>query len=77
YGPFLDRLVTEKSDWLTLPGHGGDGSGGSGLGELWFISTTLLNSLTVVIFPTTVAGYLGARNADALRRNAMYLPAYN
>ncbi|MFH9133185.1 sodium:solute symporter [Streptomyces sp. NPDC017524] len=80
YGPFLDRLVTEKSDWLTLPGHGGGGSGdggGSGFGELWFISTTFLNSLTVVIFPTTVAGYLGARNADALRRNAMYLPAYN
>ncbi|NEB42452.1 sodium:solute symporter family protein [Streptomyces sp. SID14515] len=72
YGPFLDRLVTEKSDWLTFPGHGG-----SGFGEVWFISTTFLNSLTVVIFPTTVAGYLGARNADALRRNAMYLPAYN
>ncbi|MEU2196746.1 sodium:solute symporter family protein [Streptomyces fimicarius] len=80
YGSFLDRLVTEKSDWLTLPGHGGGGAGGSGgngLGEVWFISTTFLNSLTVVIFPTTVAGYLGARNADALRRNAMYLPAYN
>ncbi|MEU3055028.1 sodium:solute symporter family protein [Streptomyces griseus] len=79
YGPFLDRLVTEKSAWLTLPGHGGGegGGGGSGLGEVWFISTTFLNSLTVVIFPTTVAGYLGARNADALRRNAMYLPAYN
>ncbi|MBW3707169.1 sodium:solute symporter family protein, partial [Streptomyces griseus] len=63
YGPFLDRLVTEKGEWLTLPGHGGgsgDG-GGSGFGELWFISTTFLNSLTVVIFPTTVAGYLGAR----------------
>lgn len=30
-----------------------------------------------MIFPTTVAGYLGARNADALRRNAMYLPFYN
>ncbi|MFE7047570.1 sodium:solute symporter [Streptomyces californicus] len=77
YGAFLDRLVTEKADWLTFPGHGGGGSGGSGLGELWFISTTFLNALTVVIFPTTVAGYLGARNADALRRNAMYLPAYN
>ncbi|MEU0978283.1 sodium:solute symporter [Streptomyces griseus] len=79
YGPFLDRLVTEKGEWLTLPGHGGgsgDG-GGSGFGELWFISTTFLNSLTVVIFPTTVAGYLGARSADALRRNAVYLPAYN
>ncbi|WP_328911387.1 sodium:solute symporter family protein [Streptomyces sp. NBC_00234] len=71
-GPFFDRLVTEKSEWLTFPGHGD-----SGLGELWFVSTSFLNSLTVVIFPTTVAGYLGARNADALRRNAMWLPAYN
>ncbi|MFJ9088555.1 sodium:solute symporter [Streptomyces sp. NPDC102384] len=72
YGPFLDRLVDEKSAWLTLPG-----SGGSPYGEGWFATTTFLNALTVVIFPTTVAGYLGARNADALRRNAMWLPAYN
>ncbi|MGC5342264.1 sodium:solute symporter family protein [Streptomyces sp. DT171] len=72
YGPFLDRLVTEKSDWLTFPGHGD-----SGLGQAWYVTTSFLNSLTVVIFPTTVAGYLGARNSDALRRNAMWLPAYN
>ncbi|MEV4435239.1 sodium:solute symporter family protein [Streptomyces sp. NPDC049585] len=72
YGPFLDRLVTQKPDWLTLTGHGG-----SGMGVSWFATTSLLNSLTVVIFPTTVAGYLGARNADALRRNAVLLPLYN
>ncbi|WP_411145179.1 sodium:solute symporter family protein [Streptomyces sp. x-80] len=72
YGPFLDRIVAEKPEWLTFPGHGS-----GGLGQGWFITTTLVNSLTVVIFPTTVAGYLGARNADALRRNAMYLPFYN
>ncbi|WP_406731924.1 sodium:solute symporter [Streptomyces sp. NBC_01794] len=72
YGDFLGRLVAEKSEWLTLPGHGG-----SGFGEAWFMTTTVLNSLTVVIFPTTVAGYLGARDADALRRNAIWLPAYN
>ncbi|MER5176933.1 sodium:solute symporter family protein [Streptomyces sp. NPDC002896] len=78
YGPFLDRLVAEKSAWLTLPGHGGGATGGgSGLGQAWFVSTSLLNALTVVIFPTTVAGYLGARDADALRRNAIWLPAYN
>ncbi|MEW1719483.1 sodium:solute symporter family protein [Streptomyces sp. NPDC093109] len=83
YGPLLDRLVAEKGEWLTLPGHGGTGnggsggSGGSGLGVGWFISTSLLNALTVVIFPTTVAGYLGARDADVLRRNAIWLPAYN
>ncbi|MFF4949605.1 sodium:solute symporter family protein [Streptomyces chattanoogensis] len=72
YGPFLHRIVAEKPQWLTFPGHESGGLGGS-----WFITTTLINSLTVVIFPTTVAGYLGARNADALRRNAMYLPFYN
>ncbi|MBO1337684.1 sodium:solute symporter [Streptomyces sp. VRA16 Mangrove soil] len=72
YGPFLDRLVAEKRAWLTLPG-----SGGSPYGEAWFATTTFLNALTVVIFPTTVAGYLGARSADGLRRNAIWLPAYN
>ncbi|MCS0634636.1 sodium:solute symporter family protein [Streptomyces sp. LP05-1] len=71
YGEFLGRLVAEKPDRLTLPGHGGQ------YGTAWFASTTVLNALTVVIFPTTVAGYLGARSADALRRNAIWLPAYN
>ncbi|MFI5524811.1 sodium:solute symporter [Streptomyces platensis] len=72
YGPFLDRLVAEKPQWLTFPGHDS-----GGLGQLWFVTTTVVNSLTVVIFPTTVAGYLGARNAEALRRNALFLPFYN
>ncbi|GGY52037.1 sodium:solute symporter [Streptomyces tanashiensis] len=73
-GEFFSRLVDEKSEWLSLPGHGGEESG---YGVGWFASTTVLNSLTVVIFPTTVAGYLGARDADVLRRNAVWLPAYN
>ncbi|MFF5567270.1 sodium:solute symporter [Streptomyces sp. NPDC012623] len=74
YGPLLDRLLDEKRAWLTLPGAGGEAGG---LGTAWFATTSLLNALTVVIFPTTVAGYLGARSADALRRNAIWLPAYN
>ena len=61
----------EAATGCTLPGHGG------AFGQAWFATTSVLNSLTVVIFPTTVAGYLGARSADALRRNAMLLPAYN
>ncbi|WP_030805956.1 sodium:solute symporter family protein [Streptomyces sp. NRRL S-337] len=72
YGDFLHRVTTEKAQWLTFPGHAS-----GGLGQVWFVTTTVVNSLTVVIFPTTVAGYLGARNAEALRRNAMYLPFYN
>ncbi|MFG2997052.1 sodium:solute symporter [Streptomyces sp. NPDC048340] len=83
YGELFDRLVEQRPQWLTLPGHGSrgadaQGAGGRGnLGTAWFASTTVLNALTVVIFPTTVAGYLGARDADALRRNAILLPAYN
>lgn len=77
YGELFDRLTAERPQWLTLPG-AGSGAGGRGeLGMGWFASTTVLNALTVVIFPTTVAGYLGARSADALRRNAILLPAYN
>ncbi|MGW7575420.1 sodium:solute symporter family protein [Streptomyces sp. NPDC054765] len=72
YGPLLHRLVAEKPQWLTFPGHAS-----GGLGMVWFATTTVVNSLTVVVFPTTVAGYLGARSADALRRNALYLPFYN
>ncbi|GGO52169.1 MULTISPECIES: sodium:solute symporter family protein [Streptomyces] len=72
YGDFLDRVVQEKGEWLTLPG-----AGESPYGQAWFATTTFLNALTVCIFPTTVAGYLGARSADGLRRNAVLLPAYN
>lgn len=77
YGELFDRLVAERPQWLTLPGHGAGPGGRGELGTAWFASTTVLNALTVVIFPTTVAGYLGARDADALRRNAVLLPAYN
>lgn len=77
YGELFDRLADQRPQWLTLPGAGSAEGGRGELGVGWFASTTVLNALTVVIFPTTVAGYLGARSADTLRRNAILLPAYN
>nr|WP_202447159.1 sodium:solute symporter family protein [Streptomyces sp. SID5468] len=71
YGHLLHRMVAERPQWLTFPGHASPG-----LGQSWFITTSLLNSLTVVVFPTTVVGYLGARDAEVLRRNAVWLPWY-
>lgn len=71
YGALLDRLIIERPGWLTLPGHR---SPGLGLG--WFFTTGLLNGVVITVFPTTVAGYLGARNAGVLRRNAIFLPFY-
>ncbi|UNZ16424.1 sodium:solute symporter family protein [Streptomyces sp. 891-h] len=71
YGDFMTRMVEEKPEWLTFPGHESGGLNGT-----WFVSTLLLNAVTISIFPTTVAGYLSAKSPNALRRNALLLPWY-
>lgn len=71
FSDFMQRMVTEKPQWLTFPGHE---SGGRN--ALWFLSTVVLNAVTITIFPTTVAGYLSAKSPNALRRNALLLPWY-
>ncbi|GAA2789984.1 sodium:solute symporter family protein [Saccharopolyspora taberi] len=71
FGELLGRLVAERPQWLALPGHGKES-----LGVLWFATTGLLNGVVYTIFPTTVAGYLGARNPGVLRRNAIIMPFY-
>lgn len=70
-GDLMHRMVTEKPEWLTFPGHESGGLNGT-----WFVSTLLLNAVTITIFPTTVAGYLSAKTPNALRRNALLLPWY-
>ncbi|MBW5426165.1 sodium:solute symporter family protein, partial [Streptomyces sp. BG9H] len=70
-GDLMQRMVTERPEWLTFPGHA---SGGRD--SLWFLSTVVLNAVTITIFPTTVAGYLSAKSPNALRRNALLLPWY-
>ncbi|MEU6003003.1 sodium:solute symporter family protein [Streptomyces sp. NPDC047197] len=71
FSDFMQRMVTEKPEWLTFPGHE---SGGRN--AMWFLSTVVLNAVTITIFPTTVAGYLSAKGPNALRRNALLLPWY-
>ena len=70
-GPMLERVVAERPQWLVLPGQQKPS-----LDVLWFGSTGLLNGVVYTIFPTTVAGYLGARNPGVLRRNALIMPFY-
>ncbi|WP_206426714.1 sodium:solute symporter family transporter [Brevibacterium aurantiacum] len=69
--PLLDRVVSEKSQWLTFPGAGDGIYGGA-----WFISTIILNGITITVFPTSIAGYLSGTSANALRRNSIILPWY-
>ena len=71
FSSMLDRIVTERPQWLVLPGRGKES-----LDMLWFASTGLLNGVVYTIFPTTVAGYLGARRPQVLRRNAVIMPFY-
>jgi solute:Na+ symporter, SSS family len=72
YGDLLDRLRESKADWLTLPGNDSEGRGVS-----WFMTTVALNGLAYAIFPSLVAGYLGSASANAIRRNAIFLPLYS
>ena len=70
-GELMNRLVAERPDWLTFPGHNSPGYGAG-----WFISTVVLNGVTIVAFPNAVAGYLSAKDPTTLRRNAVLLPWY-
>ncbi|MGP3683249.1 sodium:solute symporter family protein [Streptomyces sp. IBSNAI002] len=77
YGTFFERMTVEHAQWLTLPGYGGEAGGRGELGVTWFVTTVLVNSLVLMVFPSTVAGLLAARDADVVRRNTVWLPFYN
>ena len=72
YGDLFARLRTERPEWLTLPGNESPG-----LGVLWFMSTCVLNGIAFMVFPNFVAGYLGSKSANTIRRNAIFLPMYS
>ncbi|MFZ0214689.1 MAG: sodium:solute symporter family protein, partial [Candidatus Dormiibacterota bacterium] len=71
YAQLFQRLIATHPGWLTLPGHDSPG-----LGEGWFATTGIVNSIGFVVFPTSIASYLGARSGTVLRRNAIFLPFY-
>jgi SSS family solute:Na+ symporter len=70
-GPLLDRAVADHAEWLTFPG-----PAGPAFGPTWFISTVLLNAVTIVVYPNNVAAYLAASGPNVLRRNSFLLPWY-
>ena len=72
YGELFGRLRSERPEWLTLPGNESPG-----LGVLWFASTCILNGVAFTVFPSFVAGYLGSKSANTIRRNAIFLPMYS
>jgi len=69
-GPMFSALVQAHPAHLTMPGATHD------LGHTWFISTVLLTSLGLYMWPHSFVATFSARSADTLRRNAVVMPIY-
>ena len=69
-GPMFAALAQTKASHLVMPGATKD------LGHSWYVSTVLLVSLTLYMWPQYFAASFTARSAKILRRNAIIMPLY-
>lgn len=69
-GPMFAALARAHPAHLTMPG------ATRNLGHTWYISTVLLTSLGVFMWPHYFATSFTAKSADTLRRNAAVMPLY-
>lgn len=69
-GPMFAALAHSKPAHLTMPG------ATSNLGHAWYITTVLLTSLGVYMWPHFMGASFTAKSADTLRRNAVIMPFY-
>jgi solute:Na+ symporter, SSS family len=67
-GKMFAAVNAARPGFLALPAHGQSVS--------WFISTTLLTSLGLLMWPQTFGAAFTASNANVFRKNAMVLPLY-
>jgi len=70
-GPMFAALAHAKPGHLTMPG------ATTGLGHAWFISTVLLTSLGLYMWPQNFGVTFSANSGDILRRNAIVMPFYS
>jgi len=69
-GPMFASLARSRPAHLTMPGATPD------LGHPWYITTVLLTSLGLYMWPQGFAANFTARSADTVRRNAVLMPLY-
>jgi SSS family solute:Na+ symporter len=65
----FDQLLQAHPLWTTL-------QSGTQYNTAWFISTVLLTSIGFYMGPHSMAATYSAKNENALRRNAIFLPLY-
>jgi len=69
-GAMFAALVKAQPAHLTMPG------ATTNLGHTWYISTVLLTSFGLYMWPHSFGATFTARNAGTLRRNAVVMPLY-
>lgn len=69
WGNMWHTAVTKFPQTLTL--HPG------AHGSFWFMTSALISALALFMWPHASTGALSSRNADILRKNAVFLPFYN
>ena len=69
WGNMWHTAVTKFPQTLTL--HAG------AHGNFWFMTSALISALALFMWPHASTGALSSRNADILRKNAVFLPFYN
>ncbi|HET9180442.1 MAG TPA: sodium:solute symporter family protein [Terriglobia bacterium] len=70
FGPMFRAIVRTHPAHLTMPGQTHN------MGHAWFISTVLLTSFGVYMWPHNFGASFTARSSDTLRRNAVVMPLY-
>jgi len=70
-GPMFAALIAARPAHLTMPG------ATAHLGHGWYISTVLLTSLGVYMWPHAFGASFTAKSGDTLRRNAVVMPLYS
>ena len=66
----IDRVLATRPHWLTLA------NDLSAQGVVWFVSTVLLTALGFYMWPQSFSAVFAARDAEVLRKNAVFLPFY-
>jgi len=69
-GPMFAAIARAHPAHLTMPG------ATKNLGHAWYISTVLLNSLGLYMWPHNFGASFTAKSGDVLRRNAVVMPLY-
>lgn len=70
WSPMIDTFVKESPQLLTIPTSGPKGIP-------WFMTASLVSALALFMWAHGATGVFTAKSADAVRKNAMFLPLYN